>query len=136
MIIDDYFASLERSLIQSPLVGSLEDPFTCLASDDYNGLVRGRVFFWDGSYLDLYEVVSTELGYPVRVSYAYTYLREGQRAFRYDNAPHHPEIITYPHHKHIGPQDRLAPADQPTLSQVMAEIADWLEQQQDRPSAR
>jgi len=129
VIIDDYFASLERNLVQSPLVSRLEDPFTCLASDDHNGLVRGRVFFWDDSYLVLYEVVSTELGYPVRVSYAYTYLQAGQRAFRYDNAPHHPEILTYPHHKHIGPQDRLAPADQPTLSQVLSEIAGWLEQQ-------
>lgn len=72
-------------------------------------------------------IVSTELGYPIRVSYAYTYLREGQRIFRYDNAPHHPEIITYPHHKHVGRQDRLAPADQPSLSQVLAEVAAWLE---------
>jgi hypothetical protein len=84
-------------------------------------------FFWDDSFLDLYEVVSTELGYPVRISYAYTYLHREQRVFRYDNAPHHPEIITFPHHKHSGPQDRLTPADQPSLSQVMAEIADWLD---------
>jgi hypothetical protein len=126
--IDDYFASLERGLVQNPLVSHLEEPFNCLASDDHNGLVRGRVFFWDSSFLDLYEVVSTELGYPVRVSYAYTYLREGRRAFRYDNAPHHSEIITYPHHKHIGSEDRLAPADQPSLSQVLAEIAGRLQQ--------
>ena len=128
MRIDDYFASLERSLTQNPLVSRLAETFTCPASDDHNGLVRGRVFFWDDSFLDLYEVISTELGYPIRVSYAYTYLREGRRIFRYDNAPHHPEIITYPHHKHIGPQDRLAPADQPSLSQVMAEVATRLEQ--------
>ncbi len=126
MIIDDYFSSIERSLRQNVQVVEIEEPLTCLASDDYNGLIRCRVVFWDGSYLDLYEVVSTELGYPVRVHYAYTYLREGQRAFRYDNAPHHPEIVTHPHHKHIGPQDRLAPADQPSLSQVLAEIEEWL----------
>jgi len=45
-----------------------------------------------------------------------------------DNAPHHPEIVTYPHHKHIGPEDRLAPADQPSLSQILAEVAGRLEQ--------
>jgi hypothetical protein len=49
MIIDDYFASLESSLVQNPLVSRLEEPFNCLASDDQNGLVRGRIFFWDGS---------------------------------------------------------------------------------------
>ena len=55
-----------------------------------------RVIFWDGTYLDVYEVVSTELGYPVRIHDAYTYIRDGQRFFRYDNAPHHPEKATHP----------------------------------------
>ncbi|MBX3001299.1 MAG: hypothetical protein KF893_22450 [Caldilineaceae bacterium] len=127
MNIDDYFASLERGLRQNVLVSHLQEPFVCLASDDFNGLVRGRVFFWAESFLDLYEVVSTELGYPVRISYAYTYLYDGNLVFRYDNAPHHPEIVTFPHHKHIGPQDRLAPSDQPSLSQVLVEVAAWLE---------
>jgi len=126
MIIDDYFAALERGLRRNVHIGQIEEPFTCLASDDYNGLIRCRVVFWDGSYLDLYEVVNTELGYPVRVHYAYAYVREGQRIFRYDNAPHHPEVVTYPHHKHIGPMDRPSPADQPSLSQILAEIEDWL----------
>ncbi len=126
MTIDDYFAAIERSLHQNVRIGRAEEPLICLASDDYNGLVRCRIFFWDESYLDLYEVVSTELGYPVRVHYAYTYLRTGQRVFRYDNAPHHPEIATHPHHKHIGATDRIAPADQPSLSQVLAEVENWL----------
>ena len=78
------------------------------------------------SSLNIYEVVSTELGYPVRINYSYTYLSKGQVVFRYDNAPHHPEIITHPHHKHIGPKDRLAPADQPNLGQILAEILDLI----------
>jgi hypothetical protein len=45
---------------------------------------------------------------------------------RYDNAPHHPEIATHPHHKHLGAQDRLTPTDQPTLNQILIEIEDWL----------
>jgi len=128
VIVDDYFVSIERSLKDNPHVSSIGEPFSALASDDHNGLLRCRAFFWDGSYLDLYEVVSTELGYPVRVRYAYTYIREGERVFRYDNAPHHPEIATHPHHKHIGPADRLAPSDQPSLHQVLAEVEDWLGQ--------
>jgi hypothetical protein len=126
VIIDDYFTSIERSLLQCTHIAEIVQPITCLASDNYNGLVRCRSFFWDDSYLDLYEAVSTELGYPVRIHYAYTYIRQGQRVFRYDNAPHHPEITTHPHHKHIGPTDRLAPADLSSLSQVLAEIESWL----------
>ena len=40
-----------------------------------------------------------------------------------------PEIATHPHHKHIGAKDRLTPADQPTLSQILAEIVGLLGQQ-------
>ncbi|HOT93101.1 MAG TPA: DUF6516 family protein [Anaerolineae bacterium] len=129
MNIDDYFNSVERSLRNAPHVSSLREPIECLASDDYNGLLRCRVFFWDDSYLDIYEVVSTELGYPVRIHYAYVYMRQGQHVFRYDNAPHHPEIATHPHHKHIGVTEYCAPSDQPTLNQVLAEVACWLEQE-------
>jgi hypothetical protein len=69
------------------------------------------------------------LGYPVRINYAYTYLHNDQLIFRYNNAPHHPEIATHPHHKHIGPENRLAPADQPSLGQIFTEIEGLLGQQ-------
>ena len=129
MKIDDYFVSIERGLSQNPQISKIEEPITLLTSDDFNGLIHCRVTFWDGSFLDIYEVVSTELGYPVRINYAYTYLRDDQRVFRYDNAPHHPEVATHPHHKHIGPKDRLAPADQPNLGQIFTEIEVLLSQQ-------
>ena len=126
MIIGDYFASLERSLYQNTRAGKIEEPFVCLASDDYNGLIRCRLSFWDSSYLDIYQVVSTELGYPVRIHYSYTDVRKGQHVFRYDNAPHHPEIITHPHHKHVGSTEQLVPADQPSLRSVLVEVQSWL----------
>lgn len=128
MKIDEYFASIERSLSNNLQISKVDEPITLLTSDDYNGLIRCRVHFWDGSYLNIHEVVSTELGYPVRISYAYTYLRNENRIFRYDNAPHHPEVTTHPHHKHIGPKDRLTPAEPPSLNQVFAEIEELLGQ--------
>jgi hypothetical protein len=128
MKIEDYFSSIERSLHR--IKGAdIHGQVTSLASDDYNGLLRCRVLFWDGSYLDIYEVVSTELGYPVKVHYAYTYLQSGEWVFRYDNAPHHPEIGTHPHHKHVGPQDALSAAQEPTLSQVLNEIVTHLKKE-------
>jgi len=126
MMIDEYFAAVERHLRRYPHTTQITAPFECLTSDDYNGLLRCRVVFWDDSFLDIYEVVSTELGYPVRIHYAYTYLRAGQHIFRYDNAPHYPEIMTHPHHKHIGITERVAPAEQPTLHQILAEVETWL----------
>ncbi|MEW5956819.1 MAG: DUF6516 family protein [Chloroflexota bacterium] len=44
----------------------------------------------------------------------------GMLIFRYDNVPHHPEIETYPHHKHIG--DVIVATQPPDLSEVLHEI--------------
>lgn len=112
MRIDDYFEGVGRSLEDQDHVTSIEVP-ECLASDDYNGLLKVRVWFWDGSYLDLYEVVSTELGYPVRLHYAYTYVSDEQHVFRYDNAPHYPQIVTFPLTGTSAPMSRWLPQSSP-----------------------
>ena len=62
MKIDDYFVSIERGLSQNSQISKIEEPITLLTSDDYNGLIRCRVTFWDGSFLDIYEVISTNWG--------------------------------------------------------------------------
>jgi hypothetical protein len=42
---------------------------------------------------------------------------QGRRLFRYDDAPHHPDVATHPHHLHRGPEppeherDRVYPLD-------------------------
>ncbi|MDP2778405.1 MAG: DUF6516 family protein, partial [Anaerolineales bacterium] len=56
------------------------------------------------------------------VHYGYTFMQDSKRIFRYDNAPHHPEISTHPHHKHSGPRDTLSATQEPTLSQILSEI--------------
>lgn len=129
MTIDAYFASVERSLLRKARLDPNNAALECIASDDFNGLLRCRATFWDGSFLDIYEVVSTELGYPVRVHYAYSYVRHGHCVFRYDNAPHHPSVVTHPHHKHIANARAPLPSDQPALSEILAEIEDILGKQ-------
>jgi hypothetical protein len=41
--------------------------------------------------------------------------------FRYDNAPHHRNIATFPHHKHVG--NNVSPSREPSLSTVLEEVA-------------
>jgi hypothetical protein len=38
------------------------------------------------------------------------------------NAPHHPEIPTFPHHKHVGATETPTTAEKPSLAQVFAEV--------------
>jgi len=124
MNVADYFESIERSLEQYASIASVE-VIEVLESDDFNGILRCRVHFWDDSFLSIHETVNTELGYPVRIVYSYSYIRNDQCVFRYDNAPHHPDVITFPHHKHIG-EEKIAPTDQPSINQVLGEIEKYL----------
>jgi hypothetical protein len=41
--------------------------------------------------------------------------------FRYDNAPHHVEIVSFPHHKHE--VDDIKESLEPSLYEVLLEIA-------------
>ena len=38
------------------------------------------------------------------VKYSYSLVCSGSPLLRYDNAPHHPDLGTYPHHKHVAGQ--------------------------------
>lgn len=77
--------------------------------------------FHDGSLLDFDEAVLLRNEQIVKLRYAYHYQNEsGEVIFRYDNAPHYPNILTYPHHKHVG--SAVEPAQVPDLSEVLREI--------------
>ncbi|MBI3795818.1 MAG: hypothetical protein HY268_02480 [Deltaproteobacteria bacterium] len=88
------------------------------------GTVKGVLFFYDGSRLEFSETVAIERYRPVKLFYTYQYVRDGEAVLRYDNAPHHPDLPNFPHHKHAR-KERL-PATEPTLSQVLSEVATLL----------
>lgn len=48
----------------------------------------------------------------------------GQMLFRYDNAPHHPDIDSYPHHKHT--PDKIMPSSMPFLKGILNEISAFI----------
>ena len=127
MNIHDYFSSMRRGLKHRRIV-SLDEPVVSQAIDDNNGLFHYRVHLWDDSFLEIREIVTTQHGYPQKRRYSYHYQKAGQTIFRYDNAPHHPEISTFPHHKHTGAQEQASLASPPTLSAVFDEIEGYLEQ--------
>jgi len=122
MDIFDYFESLRRSIQQNRTIGFLEEPALMQAFDEHRGLFRARIFFWDGSCLTVDEVIDTQAGYPEILRYSYTYVKGDEHVFRYDNAPHHPGLEDFPHHKHTGPKEIPEASSQPSLKQVFGEI--------------
>lgn len=91
------------------------------------GIVEGRIRFWDNSLFEFVEALVQDDLILVQVNYAYHFQDgNGQLCFRYDNAPHHPSIETFPHHKHVWDQskneERIEPAHPPQLAEVIREI--------------
>lgn len=66
----------------------------------------------------------------VKTRYSYQYQDTDEHLiFRYDNVPHHPQVATYPHHKHIdiaSSVERVEAAQAPELLAVLREIETYL----------
>lgn len=54
--------------------------------------------------------------------YRYQYMDEKLLLiFRYDNAPHHREVKSFPHHKHVS--NKVTDSKEPGLNDILLEIA-------------
>ena len=61
-----------------------------------------RLRFWDGSLLQVKEALAGRAFAIVKVRYNYHYQRaDGTQIFRYDNAPHYPDLPGFPEHKYL-----------------------------------
>jgi hypothetical protein len=89
------------------------------------GIIEGRVRFWDGSMLAFVEALAERGVILHKLDYAYHYQdAEGKLIFRYDNAPHHPGVPTHPHHKHT--VEGVVSAEPPHFGEVLSEIDGFL----------
>ena len=80
-----------------------------------------RLRFWDGSFLQVEEALVVRAFAIVKIRYNYHYQRpDSTLVFRYDNAPHYPDLPGFPEHKHEGDDVISAPA--PDLSEVLREV--------------
>ncbi len=71
-----------------------------LAPDRINLPIRIR--FLTGYLLELNEAVVVELAKLKYLSYRYHFQdKQNNLIFRYDNAPHFPNLDSFPHHKHL-----------------------------------
>jgi hypothetical protein len=92
---------------------------------DRSVTIKARLRYWDGSMLQLSEILVEEGVRLRKLVYAYHYqTHDGSLIFRYDNAQHYPHLPTYPHHKHVGAgaAERIEAAQPPQLTDVLREI--------------
>lgn len=120
-MIGEYFGELERQLGSFPLVVSVETETERVDLD--RGYVRGTATFVDGSELHLFEYVVIQDGIARREDYRYHHqTEEGELIRRWDTAPHHEEVGTFPHHVHVSDKE-VEPSEPMSVETVLGEIA-------------
>jgi hypothetical protein len=83
--------------------------------------LRIRLRLPDDSFLEISEALVVQEGTLTWLSYRYHWQdARGRLIHRYDNAPHHPEVGSFPHHKHV--EETVAPSERPALFDLLAEI--------------
>ena len=96
---DDYVAWIKSVIALCPVVIHLSLIREETLTD--RGLWRYRLTLRDESLLELFEFFIIESDSINVVKYSFHWqTKEGRLIKRWDNAAHHPEIITYPHHVH------------------------------------
>ncbi len=119
MLIEAYFQEIEQAVTQSPIV--IDSRISTDKRSLYIGFVEGEVAFMDGSKLHFMEFVNVKIAVN-RYKYSFHYQdATGGLVFRYDMAPHHREISTFPHHKHLA-DGRVVEAMLPSISDILEEI--------------
>lgn len=85
--------------------------------------LRAKLRFFDGAVLWVREIyVDGQFD-----TYSYYWLRSDESVIiGWDNAPHHREIATFPHHKHL--EGRVEPSAERNLQDVLRFIREFFEQ--------
>jgi len=83
------------------------------------GTIDGEVFFTDESKMSFLEAVNTNKKWKEKYSYHYMNSKNSL-IFRYDNAKHHRQLKTFPHHKHTS--KGVSESDEPKIEKILNEI--------------
>ena len=121
--LHQYFARLQDTLLsrEELEVQSIDIRENDPVKDE--GRFSAHVSFYDESSLQAHEKIVIEDREIIKDRYSYHYQKsDSALVFRYDNAPHHPEIETHPHHKHVGSDENVIAAQPPDLGSVLHEI--------------
>jgi len=120
-VIRKFVAEIEKVIDSSSIVlsSNIEKYFSPGEETVY---LKGRLIIIDSSILEIALFV-TEFRKTLSIDkYRLHYMNSaGQVLFRYDNAPHHPDIDTHPHHKHTSA--KIGASNVPSMQDILNEIS-------------
>ena len=113
-MIRKYFRQIESSLSVASWVRSVQLlRYDILEVDEEEILIyRFKIRMPDNSLFEMRErVISKKDGLIETTTYSFHWQNtDNEIVKRWDNAPHHPEIKTYPHHVHVGKENHIFPS--------------------------
>jgi hypothetical protein len=118
----EYLAAVKAAIIMAdPIVH-----WTALREEAQGdaGMFRFRLMLQDGSMLEVFEYFRLVRGAVIVGKYSYHWQdAAGRLRRRWDNAPHHRDVATQPHHVHDGDEANVLPHEPMTLAAVLAIVA-------------
>lgn len=129
-MIEEYLQRLDELLSTSPAVADVEVVRRSLRDTELERTLhyRYRVALVDGGLIEMTERV-LEAQRTLRVTTYRHHWQDpsGRLVRRWDNAPHHPEVETFPHHLHDGAEDRVVAHPAVTGVEVLQRILEEME---------
>jgi hypothetical protein len=114
-MISKYINSFKKSLKQFEDVEKKEIKITQI--NEFLSIIECEVKFKDSSLI-IFEIIGFNGHEISKKKYKYHYQdSKNNLIFRYDNAPHHKEISTFPHHKLL--PDQVIESNEPDINSMV-----------------
>jgi len=123
LLISEYFTKFRGTLNRFPFCNLIQIEEDIRSETE--GFIKGHVVFSDSSSLSFREYCTIIEATAKKLSYSFHYRKGNEIVFRYDNAPHFPNLSTFPDHKHL-PESEVQPSPPPTIEKILAEIQTYL----------
>jgi hypothetical protein len=106
----DYLATIKAALTRSPIVQEWQIVNEMALSD--RGHFRVRLILANGDFVEASEFFYIGNSGIEQQRYRYQWMdaQRQQLKKRWDNAPHFPNIETFPHHVHVNQEDNVLPS--------------------------
>jgi hypothetical protein len=98
------------------------------------GFIRIRAVLSNGDVLEAFEFVVATPDELQTLTYRIHWQQDdGRLKRRWDNAPHHQGLSTFPHHVHLGPVDHVESSEPMTILKILAFVEEEIQRDERSP---
>jgi hypothetical protein len=129
-MIEDYLRQIDELLSVSPAVRDVEVIRRTVRDTEWEKILhyRYRVFLSDGGLVEMSERLVEMRGKVTTTKYRHHWQDgSGHLHKRWDNAPHHPNLETFPNHLHDGAEEQVVSHAAVTGLEVLQQILSAVE---------